>query len=137
MGEQAKKRERGEKPIAERAQGSCQALHWLALAHGTMLASKAQGHAATASFQTGLSQSQGMVPTCCLQLTVRRWRPCLKSLIPASLLSMHSRPPHWAITPAILYTSSSSSSSSVGEGEPHANGGEGELGNKTDGPLPG
>lgn len=63
---------------------------------------------ATALCCTEASPSQ----PCCPQLTVRRWRPCLKSLIPASLLSMHSRPPHWAITPAILYTSSSSSSSS-------------------------
>lgn len=45
-------------------------------------------------------------------LTVRRCLPCLKSLIPESLFNMHSRPPHCAITPAILYTSSSSSSSS-------------------------
>lgn len=68
------------------------------------------------------------------QLTVRRWRPCLKSLIPASLLSMQSRPPHWAITPAILYTSSSSSSSSADKGK------QTEIGavNKgSRGPLPG
>ncbi len=42
-----------------------------------------------------------------------RCLPCLKSLIPDSRLSIHSRPPHCAMTPAILYTSSSSSSSSV------------------------
>lgn len=46
-------------------------------------------------------------------LTVSRCLPCLKSLIPDSRLSIHSSPPHWAMTPAILYTSSSSSSSSV------------------------
>lgn len=52
------------------------------------------------------------------QLTVSRCLPCLKSLIPDSLLSMHSSPPHCAMTPAILYTSSSSSSSSVrGQGK--------------------
>lgn len=45
-------------------------------------------------------------------LTVSRCLPCLKSLIPDNRLSIHSSPPHWAITPAILYTSSSSSSSS-------------------------
>lgn len=72
----------------------------------------------------GPSRRGGLVLSCCLRLTVRRWRPCLKSLIPASLLSMHSRPPHWAITPAILYTSSSSSSSSEREGKPSENGGE-------------
>ena len=72
----------------------------------------------------GPSRRGGLLPSCCLRLTVRRWRPCLKSLIPASLLSMHSRPPHWAITPAILYTSSSSSSSSDTEGKPSENGSE-------------
>lgn len=52
------------------------------------------------------------------QLTVSRCLPCLKSLIPDSLLSMHSSPPHCAMTPAILYTSSSSSSSSIrGQGQ--------------------
>lgn len=45
-------------------------------------------------------------------LTVSRCLPCLKSLIPDSRLSIHSSPPHCAMTPAILYTSSSSSSSS-------------------------
>lgn len=92
------------------------------------------GTMTTSFFPLALFQSRRLIPPYCLQLTVRRCRPCLKSLIPANLLSMHSRPPHWAITPAILYTSSSSSSSS-GEGKPSRHRGKGEDGHKTDSPL--
>lgn len=120
------------------ASGSHQVLCGLALVCATMLPSRVKwqnGHKLLSI--RGLPQSRRLVSPCCLQLTVKRWRPCLKSLIPASLLSMHSKPPHWAITPAILYTSSSSSSSSGGERKSSRNRGKDEYGNKTKSPLPG
>lgn len=134
----AKKQGSGELPES-RARGSCQALHWLALAQGTKPPSRVTcaGTVAASFPPQGPLSKQWTGPTLPPRLTVRRWRPCLKSLIPASLLSMHSRPPHCAMTPAILYTSSSSSSSSEGGGRPSGNGRKDTDGNKTDNPLPG
>lgn len=128
--------EAGEGELMEQqAEGGCQPLAGLPWPVAPCHPLGLHSTVATGFSLQGPFSRQRVGPTCCPQLTVRRWRPCLKSLIPASLLSMHSRPPHWAITPAILYTSSSSSSSSEGGGKPSRNGREGKDGNKTNNPL--